>query len=68
MDDTAGLELQILMMVFLFSKAVANVFTKEDFPLPVSPIKMILMYGTLFVMSDIKLLKNFKYSATTYVI
>lgn len=68
MDDFAGIELQMLIMVFPFSKAVANVFTKEDFPLPDSPIKMILMYGTLFVISDVILLNNSAYSATTYVI
>lgn len=61
-----GPELQIVLMVFPPSRAVANVFTNDDFPAPHSPTR-ILMNGTTFVISEVKLLNKSLYSVTTYM-
>lgn len=63
-----GPELQIVLMVFPPSRAVANVLTNEDFPAPTSPTRIIFMNGTAFVISEVKLLKKSLYSLTTYII
>lgn len=60
-----GPELQIVLMVFPPSRAVANVFTNEDFPAAASPTRIILMNGTTFVISEVKLLNKSLYSVTT---
>lgn len=62
-----GPELQIVLMVFPPSRAVANVFTNEDFPAAASPTRIILMNGTTFVISEVKLLNKSLYSVTTYM-
>lgn len=62
-----GPELQIVLMVFPPSRAVANVFTNDDFPAPPSPTRIILMNGTTFVISEVKLLNRSLYSVTTYM-
>lgn len=62
-----GPELQIVLMVFPPSRAVANVFTNDDFPAPHSPTRIILMNGTTFVISEVKLLNKSLYSVTTYM-
>lgn len=62
-----GPELQIVLMVFPPSRAVANVFTNDDFPAPPSPTRIILMNGTTFVISEVKLLNKSLYSVTTYM-
>lgn len=60
-----GPALHIVLMVFPPSMAVANVFTNEDFPAPPSPTRIILMNGTAFVISEVKLLKKSLFSVTT---
>lgn len=60
-----GPELQIVLMDFPPSRAVANVFTNEDFPAAASPTRIILMNGTTFVISEVKLLNKSLYSVTT---
>lgn len=62
-----GPELQIVLMVSPPSRAVANVFTNDDFPAPHSPTRIILMNGTTFVISEVKLLNKSLYSVTTYM-
>lgn len=61
-----GPELQIVLMVFPPSRAVANVFINEDFPAAASPTRIILMNGTTFVISEVKLVNKSLYSVTTY--
>lgn len=62
-----GPELQIVLMVFPPSRAVANVFTNEDFPAAASPTRIILMNGTTFVISEVKLVNKSLYPVTTYM-
>lgn len=66
-QHSVGVELQIVLMVFPPSRAVANVFTNDDFPAPPSPTRIILMNGTPFVISEVKLLNKSLYSVTTYM-